>query len=98
MREPELAGNLVDVQAEEIFDLRAGDQDRDAVGESETTGRGMNFTAEPMPVTPMMTSSTPAITVHMNRPSTPWSGDDAGDDHDEGAGRAADLRLRSAER
>ena len=31
----------------------------------------MYFTAEPMPVRPMTTSMTPAITVHMNRPSTP---------------------------
>ena len=37
-----------------------------------TTGRGMNFTAEPMPVRPMTTSITPAIIVHMNRPSTPY--------------------------
>ena len=36
-----------------------------------TIGRGMNFTAEPMPVSPMMMSINPAITVHMNRPSTP---------------------------
>ena len=38
-----------------------------------TTGRGMNFTPVPSPVTPMITSSTPAITVHMNNPSTPWT-------------------------
>ncbi len=37
-----------------------------------TTGRGMNLTAAPMPVTPSMTSITPAIIVHMNRPSTPY--------------------------
>ena len=36
-----------------------------------TTGRGMNLTAVPMPVAPRMTSMTPAIIVHMNRPSTP---------------------------
>ncbi len=36
-----------------------------------TIGRGMNFTAEPMPVRPMIIRMTPAITVHMNRPSTP---------------------------
>ena len=38
-----------------------------------TTGRGMNFTAVPMPVAPRTTSMTPAIIVHMNRPSTPCS-------------------------
>ncbi len=37
-----------------------------------TTGRGMNRTAVPVPVSPMMTSSTPAIIVHMNRASTPY--------------------------
>ena len=36
-----------------------------------TTGRGMNRTADPMPVAPSTTSSTPAINVHMKRPSTP---------------------------
>ena len=36
-----------------------------------TTGRGMNFTAVPNPVAPRMTRMTPAISVHMNRPSTP---------------------------
>ncbi len=36
-----------------------------------TTGRGIYFTAVPRPVTPRMTSSTPAIIVHMNKPSSP---------------------------
>ena len=36
-----------------------------------TTGRGMKLTAAPMPVAPSRTSITPAIIVHMNRPSTP---------------------------
>src|SRR5271166_1709106 len=31
---PEHAGNFVEMQAEEVFDLRAGDQHGDAVGES----------------------------------------------------------------
>jgi hypothetical protein len=38
-----------------------------------TTDRGMKRTALPMPVTPSPTSSRPAISVHMNRPSTPWT-------------------------
>ena len=38
-----------------------------------TTGRGMNWTAAPMPVTPSTTSRTPAIMVHMKSPSTPCS-------------------------
>ena len=36
-----------------------------------TTGRGMNFTAVPIPVAPKITSKMPAITVHMNKPSMP---------------------------
>ena len=38
-----------------------------------TTGRGMNLTAVPVPVSPMTTSRMPAIMVHMNKPSTPCS-------------------------
>ena len=63
-----------------------------------TTGRGMKRTAVPVPVTPRTTSMTPAIIVHMNRPGDAVLGDDAGDDDDEGAGRAADLDARAAER
>jgi hypothetical protein len=37
-----------------------------------TTGRGMNRTAVPEPVRPITTRTTPAIIVHMNRPSTPY--------------------------
>ena len=36
-----------------------------------TTGRGINFTAVPMPAMPMIISRMPAITVHMKSPSTP---------------------------
>ena len=45
-----------------------------------------------------MTSMTPAIIVHMNRPGDAVLGDDAGDHDDERAGGAADLDARSAER
>ena len=62
-----------------------------------TMGRGMYFTAAPMPVSPMTTRMRPAITVHMNRPSTPCEGDNAGDDDHECSGRAANLGRRSAE-
>ena len=36
------------------------------------TGLGMYFTAVPVPVSPITTSITPAINVHINRPSTPY--------------------------
>ena len=37
-----------------------------------TTGRGMNLTAVPRPVKPRTMRMTPAMSVHMNRPSSPW--------------------------
>ena len=37
-----------------------------------TTGRGMKVTAAPIPVAPRTTRMTPAIIVHMNRPSMPY--------------------------
>src|SRR5258708_4862283 len=37
-----------------------------------TTGRGMNFTAVPKPVTPRISSRRPAIRVDMSSPSTPY--------------------------
>ena len=36
-----------------------------------TTGRGMNLTAVPRPVSPSRTSMTPAMIVQTNRPSMP---------------------------
>ncbi len=36
--QPEHAGNFFQMQAEEIFHLRAGDQDGDAVGEADDDG------------------------------------------------------------
>ena len=36
-----------------------------------TTGRGMYFTAVPRPVMPRRIKITPAMSVHMNRPSRP---------------------------
>ena len=37
-----------------------------------TTGRGMNFTAVPRPVTPRISKRIPAIKVDMNSPSKPY--------------------------
>ena len=37
-----------------------------------TTGRGMNFTADPRPVMPSRIKITPAIIVHIKRPSRPY--------------------------
>ncbi len=62
------------------------------------TGWGMNLIALPSFAKPMMTSSTPAISVATVSPSTPYFCDDAVDDDHERARRAADLHARPTER
>jgi hypothetical protein len=63
-----------------------------------TTGRGRYFTAVPIPVSPRITSRTPAIIVQHEQSVEPVRRDDPGDDDDERAGGPADLEPRSAER
>ena len=94
----EVAGHRGDLQAEEVLELRAGDEERDAVGEADDDRARDEPDRRCRARWPRSTSITPAIIVHMNRPSTPCFGDDAGDDDDERAGRPADLGARSAER
>jgi len=53
-----------------ITDLRAGDQDRNAVGEHDDGARKV-FHHMPIPVTPSNTRSTPPSMVHANNPSIP---------------------------
>ena len=62
-----------------------------------TTGRGMNRTADPMPVAPSTTSMHAG---HQRADEQAFDAvlrDDAGDDDDERAGRTADLQARAAE-
>jgi len=49
---PEDSGDFSELQAEEIFYLRAGDQDGMPLVNPITTGRGMNLTAVPRPAMP----------------------------------------------
>ena len=58
----EFAGDGRSGEAEEILDLRGGDQERDAVGEADGHGTRNELTAVPRPVKPMMSSRTPAMT------------------------------------
>jgi hypothetical protein len=58
----------------------------------------MNFNAIPMPVSPMITRSAPAITVHMNSPIYAVGRDDARHHHYESPRGAANLGLRSTQR
>ena len=61
-----------------------------------TTGRGMNFTAEPMPVSAEDDEQDPGHHRAHEQAIDAVDGDDSGDDDDEGAGRTADLGSRSA--
>ena len=63
-----------------------------------TTGYGMNLIAPPKRARPMAISRTPAMSVQIVRPSTPYFCDDAVDDDDEGARRPADLDAAAAEK
>ena len=63
-----------------------------------TTGRGMNRTAVPMPVEAQHDQHHAGHHRAHEQAVDAVLRDDAGDDDDEGAGRAADLHARSAER
>jgi len=66
-----VAGNRAGAQAEEVFDLGAGDEGGDAVGEADDHRAGINFTAMPRPVTPSRTRIAPAMRVQTARPLGP---------------------------
>jgi hypothetical protein len=65
----EVAGNVAHAESKEVANLSAGDEDGDAVCETDDDWRGKYLTAVPMPVMPRSTSRTPAIMVHSKRPS-----------------------------
>ena len=95
---PEDAGNFGELQAEEILYLRAGDQDGDAVGEADDDGARNELDRRAH-----------AGDAHDHQQNAGHHGaheeaidavkrDDAGDDHDEGAGGSANLRFGAAQR
>ena len=63
----------VERDPEDVAQLRAGDHERDAVGEPDDDRTRNEADGRAVPVRPMTTSTTPAIIVHMNRPSRPCS-------------------------
>ena len=93
----EVTRHRVDAQAEEIADLRAGNEDRDAVGETdddrtrnEAHGRSQAGRAQ----------HDEHHAGHQRadeQPLDPVARDDAGDDDDEGARRTANLQARAAQ-
>ena len=91
-------GNFVEMQSEEIFDLGAGDQNGDAVGEADDD-RPRNELHRRAHAGRAQDDEHHARhhRAHEQAVDAVY-GDDAGDHHDERAGRPADLRLRSAQR
>ena len=90
-------GTAVEPQSEEVADLRARDQHGDAVGEPDHHRARQVLHRRAHAGAPRTTSTTPAIIVHHVEPVDAVGRDDAGDHHDEGAGRPADLVFRPAE-
>ena len=95
--QPEFAGNLVQVQAEKIFDLGARDQDRDAVGKSDYD-RARNKLHRCAHTGCAQDDEYRARhdRTHVQAVDAVY-GDDAGDDDDKCTCRPADLSLRSAQ-
>jgi hypothetical protein len=71
MRPRKSPGTCATPQAK-VLELGGGDEDGDAVREPDHHRPGMNLTRELMQKRPMSTGKTPAIIVHMNRPSMPY--------------------------
>src|SRR5712672_857483 len=90
--------NMIHAQAEEIANLRAGDEDGDPVGEADNYGTGEVFDGGAHARDPKH---------HKEYASHDGAGekavdavfcDDAGDHHHESTGRPADLRLGASQR
>ena len=98
MRGRNSLGTAACAQAEEVLDLRGGDEDGDSVGEADDhhARDEANHCAEAGKAheSRMM----PAMSVTMARPLMPKRSNDAGNDDDECAGGSANLGARAAER
>ena len=99
MRADELARHrLIERDPEEVLELRAGDDERDAVGEADDDrardepdgGAGAGEPHDDEHDAGHHRAHEQAVDAVL--------GDDARDDHDERAGRSADLHVRAAER
>ena len=94
---PEDSGNFVEMHSEEIFDLRAGDEDGDAIGESDDDGPGNEFHASAKSGRAHDDEQDSSHDGAHEQAVNAVNGDDPRDHDDERAGRAADLSLGSAE-
>ena len=95
--QPEFAGNLGQLQAEEILDLRAGDQHRDAVGKTDHhRARNKLHRRAHAGCAQHNEDGARHHGAHV-QPVNAMHGDDPGDHDDESAGGSANLSLRSAQ-
>ena len=94
----EFARHMVDLQAEEIFDLRGRDQQRNAVGKSDDDGAGDEL--DRVSQTRESEHQQDHARHHRDHQQSVESmfGDDARHDDDESAGGSADLNPRTAQR
>ena len=91
--QPEDARNFVEMQSEEIFDLGAGDQDRNAVGESDDDRARDKFHRRAQPGNAHDHKQNAGHHGAHEQSVDAMNGNDACDHDDKCARRSADLRL-----
>src|SRR3954447_7358468 len=95
--QPEHAGNFVEVESEEVFYLRAGDEDGNSVGESNDHWAGDELYRGAEPGEAHDDQEYAGHDGAHEESIDAVSGDNARDYDDEGAGGATDLSLRAAQ-
>ena len=92
------AGNCADSQAEEIPELRGGNQNCDAVGEADDHHARDEADSRAQAGEAHQQEQNAGHQRHHSQAAHAKAEDDAGDDHHEGAGGTANLRARTAQR
>src|SRR5712671_6242557 len=90
--------NMIHAQAEEVANLRAGDEDGDSVGEADNYGTGEIFDGGAHARDPKHHEEHASHDGACEKAIDAILRDDAGDHHHESTGRAADLRLGASQR
>ena len=98
IRAQKLAGHRRRLQPKEIFDLRRGDQQRDAVGEADRHRARNELDRRAQAGEAHDQQQNARHDSDQRQAGHAEFRDDAGDDHDKGARRPADLSARSAQR
>ena len=90
---PENAGNFFELQAKEVFDLRAGDEDGDTVGEADDDGPRDKFDGGAHAGEAHDHEDDAGHHGADEQAIDAVRGDDSRDDDDESTGGATDLRI-----